>query len=561
MLSRGQPGRSRPPGLTRLGVVVSALTLLLLGIVGFVATPASATIGTNDYPTSIAGCRPPGGGSSYTCNLAGDAKDADIDPWSFFNRECTSFVAWRLNNDNGVSFTDGMTGPNGKAGNWGNASNWSANATYIGYTVNNTPAIGSVAYWAANADSGYATADGHVSYVDNVSYNADGTVESIQTEDYNALDTGLYSTHDYEFSPTKSADWPTSFIHIKDLSSAPNPTGMAVQEGNELYWTDKPGDHWEDEGSSTYGYWAVAGQRLAKYASGNGLYVTDNPGAGMSGVTPIWTSSIDGSGSHWEITPNLIAVQSGNTLYVTDKYGDGWVNEGSVTWGYWAISGDRLAKYASGTGNGLFVTDTPLSGPSAFTLVWANSSTYPIDGGGAYWEITPNLIAVQSNNVLYATGAPGGTFIDENGATWGYWAVSGGRLANFNGSSGGGLAVTDNPTATSPTWYTVWGTNIDGGGQDFEITPNLIAVQESGDHVIYTTDKPGDSWQEQIAGSWGYWGISGNRMAVYNGGSNMGLYVTDDPGLGLSSSNIVWSDVSPSYIDISGQAFSVGSTH
>jgi surface antigen len=48
-----------------------------------VAGAASATAGVDDYPA----------------NLKSAAQDSLVDPWGFYNRECTSFVAWRLNND------------------------------------------------------------------------------------------------------------------------------------------------------------------------------------------------------------------------------------------------------------------------------------------------------------------------------------------------------------------------------------------------------------------------------------------------------------------------------
>src|SRR5207248_4092468 len=129
------------------------------GLVTVGARPALATVGTNDYPTSIGGCVSPSG----TCNLAGDAKDADIDPWHFYNRECTSFVAWRLNHDNGVAFTDTMT-VNGNTATWGNADQWHAAAVTLGYAHNSSPARGSVAWWDDNYHG--ASSVGHVAYVD-----------------------------------------------------------------------------------------------------------------------------------------------------------------------------------------------------------------------------------------------------------------------------------------------------------------------------------------------------------------------------------------------------------
>lgn len=206
----------------RLRSVLFALILALLtaGLVTVGARPALAALGAKDYPTSIAGCtKPPGGGQTYTCDLADSAQDSWVDPWDFYNRECTSFVAWRLNNNNGVTFKDTMT-VNGKTATWGNAYHWTTAATTLGYTYNTIPAVGSVAWWGKNADGGYAGPDGHVAYVDSIAYNSNGTVSSISTEDYNSADNGNYATHTYAVG---SQDWPVEFIHIKDIVGSPPP--------------------------------------------------------------------------------------------------------------------------------------------------------------------------------------------------------------------------------------------------------------------------------------------------------------------------------------------------
>lgn len=135
-------------------------------------------------------------GDDYPSNLKNAAKDAVVDPWLFYNRECTSFVAWRLNSANGAPFSNYMVGPNGRKGHFGNADNWGANAQYIGYTVNRTPAVGSVAWWSSQ----------HVAWVAKV--NGDGT---IVIEEYNRNYDGKYS---YRTIPAGS---PTGYIHIKDL--------------------------------------------------------------------------------------------------------------------------------------------------------------------------------------------------------------------------------------------------------------------------------------------------------------------------------------------------------
>lgn len=116
----------------------------------------------------------------------------DVDPWSFFYRECTSFVAWRLNNRNGISFTNWYGGQQ-----WGDATTWGTVARNLGITVNNTPAVGAVAWWSS----------GHVAWVEAVSGS------NVTIEEYNNDFTGHYNER------TISASNPSGYIHIKDIST------------------------------------------------------------------------------------------------------------------------------------------------------------------------------------------------------------------------------------------------------------------------------------------------------------------------------------------------------
>src|SRR5450631_3001319 len=121
-----------------MGTTISLIAVTAFALVlGSAVTPwghtaaSSAVIG-NDYPS----------------NLANASKDSLVDPWSFYNRECTSFVAWRLNHSNGVAFNDFYGGPK-----WGNAENWGPTARSLEIVVNNTPTVGSVA-WDAGGVGG-----------------------------------------------------------------------------------------------------------------------------------------------------------------------------------------------------------------------------------------------------------------------------------------------------------------------------------------------------------------------------------------------------------------------
>jgi surface antigen len=128
-------------------------------------------------------------GDDYPPRLRDAAKDSLIDPWRFYNRECTSFVAWRMNSANGVDFSNFMDG-----GRFGSAYNWDDNARALGFKVDNVPARGAIAE---------SDAYGHVAWVAAV---GDGTVT---IEDYN-WKPGAY---DVRTVPTSTY----VYIHIKDL--------------------------------------------------------------------------------------------------------------------------------------------------------------------------------------------------------------------------------------------------------------------------------------------------------------------------------------------------------
>lgn len=94
------------------------------------------------------------------------------DRWGFWTRQCTSFVAYRLN-QNGIAFNGSFGGTN-----WGSAYHWDDAARAIGLRVDHTPSPGSVAQLDAYAYGSYGY--GHVAYV--VGVKGDG---SIVVEDYN----------------------------------------------------------------------------------------------------------------------------------------------------------------------------------------------------------------------------------------------------------------------------------------------------------------------------------------------------------------------------------------
>lgn len=115
------------------------------------------------------------GGRSYSDDYPVAYRSADYntpDPWNFYFRECTSFVAWRMNRDTSTAvvpyfFTNLMNDER-----WGGAENWATNAAALGVRVDQTPSVGAIAHWGVGELSG---ASGHVAYVERV--NVDGSVD------------------------------------------------------------------------------------------------------------------------------------------------------------------------------------------------------------------------------------------------------------------------------------------------------------------------------------------------------------------------------------------------
>ena len=102
------------------------------------------------------------GRGGYPSNLANAPQDSIIDPWGMYNRECVSYVAWKVYQKNGyMPYWGGA----------GNASQWPANARASGIPTGSTPRVGA-------AGVIYAGPYGHIVWVDSI--NGDGTINISQ---------------------------------------------------------------------------------------------------------------------------------------------------------------------------------------------------------------------------------------------------------------------------------------------------------------------------------------------------------------------------------------------
>lgn len=179
------PTKAKERRIVRLALALAALLLACSAFFLIPAHPVKADDPSNDYPS----------------NLASASQDSLVDPWNFYNRECTSFVAWRLNNNNGIPFQNNNYKVAGT--HFGSVQDWGAVAKSISITVDTTPATGAVAWWYFSATSG------HVAWVTHV--NSDG---SVVVQDYN----WGYPTNPGQFLQHTLTSAPTGYIHFKDLS-------------------------------------------------------------------------------------------------------------------------------------------------------------------------------------------------------------------------------------------------------------------------------------------------------------------------------------------------------
>ncbi len=116
-----------------------------------------------------------------------------LDQWKFYQGQCTSWVAYRLNQLNGIAFGDYYGGQH-----WGDASDWASAARALNITVNGTPAVGSVAWYSAD----------HVAYVEKVNSPTSIVISEMNYD---------YGNGFWVHTVTAGAKgWPTDFIHIAD---------------------------------------------------------------------------------------------------------------------------------------------------------------------------------------------------------------------------------------------------------------------------------------------------------------------------------------------------------
>ncbi|QIK63028.1 CHAP domain-containing protein [Leucobacter viscericola] len=139
------------------------------------------------------------------------------DRWNFAYRQCTSFVAWRLNTANGVPFSNQYLG----VARWGNAGQWADSARSVGIRVDNVPEVGAVAWSGPNYRD--ASEFGHVAWVAKVLGKG-----KIVIEEYNYGWGGAYHSRVVDSNEFQG------YIHIKDIKDSFSKAAAPVVEGTAM---------------------------------------------------------------------------------------------------------------------------------------------------------------------------------------------------------------------------------------------------------------------------------------------------------------------------------------
>lgn len=129
--------------------------------------------------------------------------DTYVDDWGYRTRFCTSWVAWALHDRNQFEMPRAI----------GNAKEWGPRAQAHGYSVNMTPARGSVAWWNGGAY-------GHVAWVESVSG------DDVVIQEYNYDNQGDYNQRTINKSQV------SGYIHFDDIVDASGPGSRLMGDVN-----------------------------------------------------------------------------------------------------------------------------------------------------------------------------------------------------------------------------------------------------------------------------------------------------------------------------------------
>lgn len=471
----GQAGRRRHNARVAAVVVAVALGSAMFGLR---AIHAHATIGINDFP-----------GGSYK---------------GYASNQCTSFAAWRLNNDFGLSF------PSGYSGVFGNADTWATGARSAGIPVDSTPSLDSVVEFDPGVDG--AGSVGHVAFV--IGVNSNGT---FNVEQYNFNLPLRYSQTTFTVNPG------VNFIHFGALRPAP----AVDSSGNQYVF-------WEGTNEHLYETWYTGvwnGPLDLTVANGWSSWLLTSPPSvaitsteqdvfwsGANGdlfeawyTGGVWHGPADQTATHgWSAASHMSSAPS--VFYTGGQATGFWEGTNSHLWEAWYTGGVWYGATDQTTQNGWGSASNLDSPPGALLTSGGQQTVFWHDAISHLWEawytggVWYGPLDLTSSNRWSATSdrtSPPSVFLTSTGQQTVFWEGAGGS----------------NTEHLYEVWYTgVWNGPADlTAANHWSSSSNLIS--SPGVVFIPSTGQQNVFWEATNAHIWQAW-----YTGVWNGPADLGWY-------------------------------------
>lgn len=366
--------------------VIGVVTLVVSSLL--VSTPASAGGG---YPSDHArDCSSQFGIYSWCIDANRDGRFQQAEAFSgygFAYRNCTDYVAWKINSL-GSGFSNTMNG-----GRFGNAKNWDDNARNLGWTVSATPRVRAIA--VSNAGT-----YGHVAFVESV--NGDG---SVNVSEYNSAVKGGYGTRNgVRFD---------AYVYVSGVTQTPAPPAPPANNVGRYANTIVK---WSGDANTS---WYVTPDLKRLWIPDGGTY-NQLKSRGVAGPHVLDSATLNqlpdlknqwvASGSTWTGNRTMrrgMTVKSADGRYTFAMQNDGnlvlYGPSGRAVW-----SSDRVTSSWRAQEFVIFQADGNLVTYGGGRAVWSTSTA---GKGATRFEVQNdgNLVVYAGNRALWASGTGGRT--------------------------------------------------------------------------------------------------------------------------------------------------------
>ncbi|WP_394618994.1 CHAP domain-containing protein [Lentzea sp. JNUCC 0626] len=501
------------------------LAVLAVALAGF-AAPASAASTT--LCTGYAGCAASGRGD------AGYGTNSGTSYWGMYpGHNCTNYAAYRLTrNGADASYLRG----------YGNANQWAARARQFNVPVNQTPAVGAIAWWGGSS--------GHVAYVEEV-----GPGYILVSEDNFPMAGSSGEFHWKRLTPGER--YPAEFIHFKDIADAPSATPRpgsitALAHGSRVnlswgassgatdYQVYRDGTLIATVGTTTYLDAQVSsGQQynyavVARSSGGTSAATLKRVATSSEAADRAYLSTKDGPGQC-----GRAGAPSYQAIVCTVRTATGWASAttGHGDWGYladraWLTNRDGSVSYCRRVGAGNQIRCERYDGVGWTTAISPNiDAGYPEDRAFLSTKDGPALCGRAGGDnyqalVCTTLTASGWVSVTSGGGDWGYaadrsWLVNrDGTVSYCRRVGDGGQVRCDRFDGT--TWSSSISPQVDAGYPDNRTYlstkdgPALCGRAGSPEHqaLVCTVLTP-SGWVSVTSGA-GDWGYGTDRAWLTN---------------------------------------------